>query len=179
MKMEDFIRDNRSAFEEEGPSPLLWEKLEKQLSVKRKVGIVRALGRHWLKVAAACLILINSVFLMQFLQYKSQQQQHVMIPEIDEAGVYYTNQIEQRLELINAYPAPELGLDSTVRNELQLKNDTYLMLEKELQANPGNERIRAAMIRYYKMKLELLDKILEEHERHSTPKKIQQYDAEI
>ncbi|WP_295117265.1 hypothetical protein [uncultured Chitinophaga sp.] len=180
MKFEDFIREHRNEFEQEGPSPLLWEKLEKQLPLKPKTGIIRTLGRHWLKAAVAVFLLINSVFVVQFLSYKQRaQQQELLIPEVDEAGVYYTSQIEQRLDQINAYPPAELGLDSSVRRELELKNDTYLMLEKELQNNPGNERIRAAMIRYYKMKLELLDKILEEHEHHSTPKKLQPYASEI
>ncbi|MCK7553889.1 hypothetical protein MKQ70_02245 [Chitinophaga sedimenti] len=62
---------------------------------------------------------------------------------------------------------------------MSLKNDTYQMLEKELQRNPGNERIRAAMIRYYKMKLELLDKIIEAHEEHSTNKQYKQYESQI
>ncbi|MCK7553888.1 hypothetical protein MKQ70_02240 [Chitinophaga sedimenti] len=33
---------------------------------------------------------------MQFLQFKKQQSKSVVIPELDEAGVYYTNQIEER-----------------------------------------------------------------------------------
>lgn len=171
MNLEDFIREHRNEFEQEGPSPMLWDKLEQQLPVKKKQGIVRALGRNWLKVAVAIFLLINGAFVWQFLNYKNRHQGiEQLAPEVDEAGVYYSSQIEQRLERIKEYPPEALGLDSTVKRELQLKNDTYLMLEKELQNNPGNERIRAAMIRYYKMKLELLDRILDEHDKYSTPK---------
>jgi hypothetical protein len=179
MELEDFIKSQRAAFEQEGPSPRLWEQLEKQLPVKRKAGVVRLLGRHWLKAAAVLLLVANSFLLMQFLQFKKQQSQGVVIPELDEAGVYYTNQIEERLELIGTFPKTSLDLDSTAQRELSLKNDTYQMLEKELQRNPGNERIRAAMIRYYKMKLELLDKIIEAHEEHSTNKQYKQYESQI
>jgi hypothetical protein len=53
-------------------------------------------------------------------------------------------------------------LDSTARKELELRNETYQVLETELIQNPGNERIKAAMVHYYQLKLDLLDKILDE-----------------
>lgn len=162
---EDFIRQHRAGFEEQGPHARVWKGLEQQLKAQQthQPKVVQLLKRHWLKVAAVLVLVVNSVMIYQFLQFKKQQQDLGTIsPELQEAKLYYTSQIEQKLEDIRQYSPEALGLDSTARKELELRNDTYQLLEKELEANPGNERIRSAMVRYYQMKLDLLDKILEE-----------------
>lgn len=180
---ESFIQQHRGAFDEPGPSPRVWDALERELEGSRKGRVVSMLGKNWFKAAVIAVLLVNAAVLFYFARHKQQQQQDlaVVIPEMQDAKVYYTTRINEKLELINAYPASELGLDSTAKQELQLRNDTYKTLENELKKNPGNERIRGAMVRYYQLKLELLDKILEElHERHAAPTHTKkQYEAEI
>jgi len=177
--LESFMRKHKADFEEQGPSAGLWDALEQQLPVPPKIGLVRLLGRHWLKVAVMLVLAINTIFVYRYLQFKQQESIGFISPELQDAKVYYTTKIEQKLSAIKAYPAAEIGLDSSARKELELHNSTYEMLEKELQNNPGNERIRAAMVRYYQLKLDLLEKILEELDEKHAPKKIRHYDAEI
>ncbi|RPD41629.1 hypothetical protein [Chitinophaga barathri] len=165
MKLEDFIQQNRSAFEEEGPGPKVWAALEKELPVKQKTRVITMMARHWWKAAILVALVANAGILLTFLQTKKEVA--VVIPEMQEMEQFYTTRIEQKLDELKQIPAAELGLDSTTRNELELRNETYRMLEKELAGNPGNERIRSAMIRYYQMKLELLDKILDEHNKYN------------
>ncbi|MBV8252477.1 MAG: hypothetical protein JO154_07705 [Chitinophaga sp.] len=181
---EQFIQQNRAAFEQPGPSSRVWDALEKELSGKEEKGrVVRMLSSNWFKAAVIALLLINAGVLFLFVQHKQQSRNDValMIPEMQEAQVYYSARIEARLDSIKTYPAGELGLDSAALKELELKNETYKMLEKELKNNPGNERIRAAIIRYYQMKLDLLDKILEEMQsRHAVPGDLKkQYEEKI
>lgn len=164
MKLEDFIHQNRGAFEEEGPGPGVWTALEKELPVKQQAGVVRMITRHWWKAAIIVALIANAGLLVKFLNAK--QEVAYVLPEMEEMQLYYTSKIEQKLEELNKYPAEQLGLDSTTREELKLRNETYQLLEKELLNNPGNERIRAAMVRYYQMKLELLDKIITEQDKH-------------
>lgn len=160
---EDFIRQHRPEFEENGPGPNLWAKLEKELQPpKKKNTIIVQMGRHWLKAAAVLVLVVNSVVIYQFLQMKKAQHLGNVSPELQDAKMYYTSQIEQRLQVLKSYPADVVGLDSSARKELELRNETYQVLEAELIQNPGNERIKAAMVHYYQLKLDLLDKILEE-----------------
>ncbi len=165
MKLEDFIQQHRGEFEEEGPGPGVWAALEKELPVKQKARVISMMARHWWKAAILVALVANAGILLTFLQTKKEVA--VVIPEMQEMEQFYTTRIEQKLGELKQIPAAELGLDSTTRKELELRNETYMMLEKELEGNPGNERIRSAMIRYYQMKLELLDKILEEHSKHN------------
>jgi hypothetical protein len=176
---ESFMREHRADFEERGPSPGLWAALEQQLPAPRKVGLVRQLGQHWLKVAVMLVLIINTFFGYRYLQFKEHQQIGFIAPELQEAKAYYTTQIEQKLSAIKAYPPESIGLDSAARKELELHNSTYEMLEKELQNNPGNERIRAALVRYYQLKLDLLEKILEELDDKHAPKKLRDHDVQI
>ncbi|TWV99978.1 hypothetical protein [Chitinophaga pinensis] len=177
---EDFVRQHRQEFEAPGPGPRVWANLEEQLNPPRKNRVIQMIGRHWLKAAAILVLLVNSVMIYQFLQMKKSQHLINVSPEMQEAKTYYTSQIEQRLETIKSYPNSVLGLDSVGRKELELRNETYQMLETELIQNPGNERIKAAMVRYYQMKLDLLDKILEElREKQPVSQKQSNYEREI
>lgn len=167
MNLEEFIRQNRSGFEEEGPGPDIWARLEKQLPQpkKEKGRVVAMMARHWWKAAILVALLVNAGLLVKYMN--TRQEVAVVIPEIREVETYYSARIGEKLEEVKKLPASETGLDSLTMSELELRNDTYKMLEKELAANPGNERIRAAMIRYYQMKLELLEKILDEHGKYT------------
>ena len=165
MKLEDFIKQHRDSFEEEGPGPGLWARLEKELPVRQKTSVVRMMAKHWWKAAILVALIANAGLLMKYANTK--QDVAVVIPEMEEMELYYTSKIEQKLDELKTIPAAQLGLDSTTRAELELRNETYLLLEKELVNNPGNERIRAAMVRYYQMKLDLLDRILSEQEKHT------------
>ncbi|MDR6569312.1 hypothetical protein SAMN05660461_6111 [Chitinophaga ginsengisegetis] len=180
---EGFIRQHRNEFEEEGPSPRVWSALEQELTGRRKGKVISLLQKNWFKAAVIAVLLANAGALFYFTKHRQPQQQElaVLAPDIQEAGVYYTSRINEKLQLIDAYPDSALGLDSAARKELELRNDTYKALEKELKNNPGNERIRAAMVRYYQLKLDLLDKILEElHDKHVAPGQTKKhYEAEI
>lgn len=167
MNLEEFIRQNRSGFKEEGPGPDIWARLEKQLpKPKQEKGrVVKMLAKHWWKAAILVALIANAGLLLKYMN--TRQEVAVVIPEIREMETYYSTRIEQKLDELKQLPAAETGLDSLTMKELELRNDTYTMLEKELAANPGNERIRAAMIRYYQMKLELLEKILDEHGKYN------------
>ncbi|SHL18755.1 hypothetical protein SAMN05444266_102362 [Chitinophaga jiangningensis] len=180
---EQFIQQNRTAFEQSGPSPRVWEALEKELGQQKKGRVVSMLSSNWFKAAVIALLIINAGVLFLFVKSRQHQKNDLalMLPEMQEAQVYYSSKIEARLDSIRLYPAGEIGLDSAAMRELELKNDTYKMLEKELKNNPGNERIRAAIIRYYQLKLDLLDKILEELEaKHATPGDLKkQYEEKI
>jgi hypothetical protein len=176
---EDFISQHRPDFEEQGPGPGIWAQLEKELAPPKK-GLVHMLGRHWLKAAAVLVLVVNSVMIFQFLQMKKAQHLENVSPELQDAKMYYTSQIEQRLTAIKAYPSSVVGLDSSARKELELRNETYQVLEAELIQNPGNERIKAAMIHYYQLKMDLLDKILDElREKQPATQKQPNYEREI
>ena len=177
---EDFVRQHRQNFEEAGPPPRVWAELEQQLAPGKKRKVIQLMGRHWLKAAAVLVLMVNSVMIYQFIQMKKAQHLTNVSPEMQEAKMYYTAQIEQRLETIKRYPDALLGLDSMARTELELRNETYQVLETELIQNPGNERIKAAMVRYYQLKLDLLDKILEElREKQPVSQKQSDYEREI
>lgn len=177
---EDFVRQHRQDFEEAGPHSRVWAQLEQQLAPTKKSKVIQLMGRHWLKAAAVLVLMVNSVMIYQFLQIKKAQHLINVSPEMQEAKMYYTTQIEQRLQTIRSYPASVLGLDSMARKELELRNETYQLLEAELIQNPGNERIKAAMVRYYQLKLDLLDKILEElRDKQPVSQKQSDYEREI
>ena len=184
-EFERFVRHHRYSFEEGGPGPNVWAALEKELPAKPSGGIVRSMQRHWLKIAVVLVLLINvGVLVKMFVFNKPATSENSVaanaVPDTQDAQVYYTSQIEQRLQAIRKFPEDQLGLDSAARSELQLRNGTYDALQKELKNNPGNERIHAALVQYYQLKLELLDRILDElQEKHPHTKNVNNYERTI
>lgn len=185
-EFEGFVRHHRYSFEERGPSAKVWEALEKELPKRSSGGVVRSLQRHWLKVAVILVLLVNvGVLVKMFVLNKPAQSGTTVTlsnpaPSTEDAQVYYTSQIEQKLQAIRQFPPDQTGLDSAALAELQLRNSTYDALQKELKTNPGNERIHAALIQYYQMKVELLDKILDElQEKHPRTQKQLNYERTI
>jgi hypothetical protein len=182
--LERFVQQHREEFEVPGPSPNLWDAIEKELGTQQGgAKIIPLVKRNWFRAAVIALLLINAGTMFFFISRNQQRKASlaVLAPDVVEAKTYYSSRINEKLKLINAYPLEELGLDSTARKELELRNETYKTLEKELKNNPGNERIKAALIRYYQLKLDLLDKILEElQEKKVTPEQTKKhYEAEI
>ncbi|PUZ24313.1 hypothetical protein GA0116948_10798 [Chitinophaga costaii] len=182
-EFESFVRHHRHAFEEGGPDAKVWSALEKTFPAKPSGGIVRSMQHHWLKIAVVLVLLINVGVLIKMFVFDKPVASETVVnnnavaPSAQDAQAYYASQIEQKLQAIRQFPQDQLGLDSAAQAELQLRNSTYEALQKELKANPGNERIHAALIQYYQLKVELLDRILDElQEKHPHTKNTIHYE---
>ena len=121
----------------------------------------------WLKKSlriAAVILFIFSIgfvskhyFSSSFTSEKALSQN----PDIDEIRFYYTSQIESNYKKILEDPF----LDEETRNDLikeEFKNldSLFIQLNNEYEANPDDERVVDAMINYYRVKLNLVQEIL-------------------
>lgn len=163
--IDEIIRKNRDHFEDKEPidghlDRFNW-KLEKRLhSHTTKRSIVPYLLR-----AAVVTILVTLSSLWTWDNFirtdKGKMALGDVSPQYKEVENYYVHQVnfmENELQTADFGNSPEQK--EMLQREMKSMDSVYVQLQKELRANPGDERIINAMIEHYQTKLEVLTYIV-------------------
>jgi hypothetical protein len=170
--MKDFIQQNKDSFDSFEPSENLWEKIE-QKSVKpiRMVSLSSVL-----RVAAVAVILmgVGLFFLLQeteqpIAEVEAPVEEEQVVPlslanmssEMAEVEVYYTTQISERMKELDQYE-----VDPDMLLEIEFLQNDYEELKKELGQGADRAKIVEAMIENYRLRIEILELILNELKEH-------------
>ena len=82
-------------------------------------------------------------------------------PQYKEVESYYVHQVGiMEGELKNADFGNNPSQKKEMQKELKSMDSTYVQLQKELKANPNDERIITAMIEHYQTKVEVMSYII-------------------
>ena len=80
-----------------------------------------------------------------------------MSPELAEVEHHYANSIEAKMQEVK-----NMDVDEDLLSELQLIDKERALLDDEMQNAVNNERIIKAIIKNYRMKLNLLEEMMED-----------------
>ncbi len=160
--LEDFIRDNRDAFDTEYPGLGIWNQIERQLPAQPK-GLQRRLQAPIWRVAAAVVLLLfaGGIIGRQLGMQAMEEQQAAVIqqlaPDFPELERYYEQEIRQRYAQLTHYEATP-----NIEQDLQAIDREMDKLRKDLLAAPVEERafIVENLINSYRLKLQILERIL-------------------
>ncbi len=170
-KLEDFINSHRGEFDTQSPPEGLWNNIDAQLGKQKK-------PFNWSlyikRAAAVVIIAVSSIAAYEYWideevpeiaiqTIETPVQQDNLLPdEVEEAEQYYTSQINDRYNELNKYAAlyPEVKQDIQV--DMAELDSAYTDLKKDLKEDLANEEIIEAMIENYRLKLEILEEILEQ-----------------
>jgi uncharacterized protein (UPF0333 family) len=169
-KLEKFIINHRDDFDDLTPDPKIWEKVGKGNRNAR----VRSIRwqRIILRVAAVLLIFIASYFFHDFLSnhksaVKQKQQQSEVMPSgsnmartLTEAEAFYSSQINSKKEEIFRFAGTHSEITHEVNVEFSQLDSVYTQLKRDLKDNADNQQVLEAMIQNYRIKLEILEDIL-------------------
>jgi len=166
--LEKFIKENRADFDPE-KAPLDWKSIASDTSPK-----VEKKNTNWIWIAAGFVLLIGlgSLFFLQqqtpvnTAQIKKKSSpntkavEEIALGDISEEHaqieLHYTALVNDRLDLLKALnPDPEMMAEI---DELEME---YEQLKKELGRGSNDEVIVEAMIENYRLKLEILEALLE------------------
>ena len=189
--IEEIIQKNLEGLNDTEPMEGHFQRFEAKLNAQNKKRKI-TLNIVW-KVAAAVVFVLLAT--NQVLIYLSPNQQSPLFPsgnnseitlasvsqEYEEVEFYYTNAINVGLNQWNT-----LSNDGFVSEEEQELMDTELvefeerfkMLQKDLAANPNDERVINAMLEYYQAKLSVISMIVNKLEEVKQTNK-NQYNVEI
>ncbi len=149
--LKEHIDRNRDDFEiHELDMAGSWAEISTKLE-KRKSG-----GRRiWMKIAAVILVFVTSVVVFKTAgvdgNYKSS--------ELIEAQAYYQGMIDTQMKVVNSRVD-----DPEVLADLEALDRAFAELSGDLKDDVHNEEVVAAMIENYRLKLKILERILEDLE---------------
>lgn len=179
MKLENFVQENRQAFDTKMPKEFLWDNIEAELDKlqpkeeimpKTKVVNMRQRIYRYAKVAAVALILlVAGGFIGSY--WTMQQHQSVTLSSIseeyEELDNFYSQKVNAQLSELKKY-----SYDKSIVKDIEELDATFKELEKELNTQgleTDNELIVNEMIDNYQAKIKILERVLNGLERNKTP----------
>lgn len=160
--LEQIIKENREALDSYQPGEKHLIRFRQKLFAYNHSALRLA---DYLKIAAVVVLAsLFSFFLFSQLQsYILQKDKYSLgdvSPEYREVEQYYTRMINYCYAELDRIDTGEPDQKSMLVKELTEMDRLYISLQKDLRANPADERIINAMIRHYQMKLEIMNQIL-------------------
>lgn len=162
-RLEEFIKNNRDAFDDKMPSPEVWENIEKATSTTK---VIR-LNPVWVKVAAVVAVvaittvLITKTSILTPDGYASKTNDPEL-RELIEAEAFYAHQVNGKLKEIRKCYNTNPELKEEIETDLTELEDMYNVLKKDLQDNMSNKIVIEAMIDNNRNRLKLVDDVLEQ-----------------
>jgi protein subunit release factor A len=162
-RLEEFIKNNREAFDDKMPSPKVWENIEKATTPTKKVW----LNPVWLRVAAVVAVVIITAVLatqtgiLRQNEYASKTNDPEM-RELIEAEAFYAQQVNGKLKEIRKCYNTNPELKEEIETDLTELEDMYNDLKKDLKDNISNKMVIEAMIVNNRNRLKLVDDVLEQ-----------------
>lgn len=163
--IEEIIRNNRDFFDSAEPRAGHFERFNRMLETRlHRMEVKRSIVPYLLKAAVVTvLITLSSLWVWEhFLRPGSSRMTLSDVsPQYREVENYYLHQVnlmESDLKAVNLEDNPEQK--EMLLKELRSMDSVYVSLQKDLKANPNDERIINAMIEHYQTKLEIMTYIV-------------------
>jgi len=159
--IEEIIRSNRDFFEVGEPSEGHFERFNRKLGIRfGTITVKRSIVPYLLKAAVVTLLVtLSSLWTWDHFLRPDRNRMTLsdVSPQYREVENYYIHQVNLiENEIGNVEFIGNSEQNETLRQEIKSMDSVYLQLQKELKANPDDERIINAMIEHYQTKLEVM-----------------------
>ena len=163
--IEDTIRNNKDFFEDAEPSEGHLERFNRKLEKRFQINTIkRSIVPYLLKAAVVTLLItLSSLWTWDhFIRTGSTRMTLGQVsPQYKEVENYYVHQVNlMEGEIVNVDLKNNPAQKTMLMKEIKSMDSTYVSLQKELKANPNDERIINAMIEHYQTKLEVMTYIV-------------------
>lgn len=165
-KLEQFIIDNRDAFDDQLPPKGNWDRIAANIKPERHINWTARLVR----VAAAAVIFVSAYI---FIDYNfntgteshdvtgfSEKEIYEKIPVLAEAKAYYSGQISMMENEVYRIAGDNSSIKDEINMEFEELDQVFEELKSDLKDNAANEEVVEAMIQNYRIKLQILEEIL-------------------
>ncbi|MCX6335014.1 MAG: hypothetical protein NT092_12045 [Bacteroidia bacterium] len=163
--IDEIIRSNRDFFEDAEPSEGHLKRFERKLEIRFGVGTVkRSIGPYILKAAVITLLVtLSSLWTWENFIRPDRNRMALsdVSPQYKEVENYYIHQVNlMESELSTLTLTNDPAHSEMLKKEMKSMDSVYVQLQKDLNANPNDERIINAMIEHYQTKVEVMSYIL-------------------
>lgn len=159
--LEKFLREHKDQLDDQEPHNGHLEIFMKKINHQKKKTLFESIP-NFLKVA----VIITFVIFSGFIGYQIQNMQTnnlglgAISPEYQEVESFYTININNQLKQLSCFNNEEH--QNILNEELQDMDERYSQLKKELKMHPDDDRIIQAMIEYYQVKTNILNRVIEQ-----------------
>lgn len=157
-KLEGFVKNNKRAFEEKGPSDQLWSRIAVELDKKEQQKKNKLY--QWMSIAAMLMVCAGA-----YLTYNYQQRnQTIDVADISQSfgnkEVHLASLIEEKKDSLQVYAKDNPELYSKFTNDVAKLNKDYEALKQQLQTSPNSQDIIRAMMKNLDIQLQVLNQQL-------------------
>ncbi len=168
---DDFIMRNREAFDSQMPSDQLWDRIASEVNVsqsgKRQLWFMHA--KRYAAVAVVFLSVSIGLYTVFFSSTDGEDlQASVMSKEINDVSYFYETEIERKRAQVIALTAETPAIKEEVEMDFEALDIALVELKADLNDDVSNSEVLTAMIQNYRLKLQILEQILEFVEPTST-----------
>jgi hypothetical protein len=159
-EFEDFVRQNREAFDDKEPSTKVWNHIHQSLGFSKK----SAWNSVVLWRAAAIIFMVLSVYLM--VPKKQQiKRQDLALKEFSDVEQFYFEQISQKTELIQEFqPHGSAEGMNGFTNDFKQLEAMYNVLKEEMKNRPSRQ-VKDALVLNLLIRIDLLNQQLNKLEK--------------
>ena len=156
-EIEDFIRNNKAAFDTEEPGEQLWVKMEQQLNKAKEQ---KPNTRLWVSIAASLLVVFGVAYM-----YTQKGEHKNTLAQVNstqaQKQVQFTSLIEQKTDSLQVYAADNPELYRKFSTDLERIQADYDLLKKDLVKSPNQEFIIRAMEKNLELQLQVVSQQLQ------------------
>ena len=161
-QLEDFIRQNREAFDDREPADTLWKGVEASLGSGGKTSWWNTVG---LWRAAAILFMALSLYLL-IPKGTAVRESSLALKEFTDVEAFYIKEISSKVEMIDEFQRSE-GLNGFTKDFHQLEA-MYMVLKEEMKNSPSKE-VKDALVLNLLVRIDLLNQQLQRLEKEYAP----------
>jgi len=159
-RLEEFVKQHREEFDLREPDPSVWLKINPANApmVKERRPL------RWLRIAAAiAVIFAGSAAGIYYLTGGSSEAElasNALYIEMQETEAFYTNMVAERYRELQPFLAADPVAHEMLNADLEELDQVYKELKEDLKDNMANPEVIEAMILNYRVKLEILEDLL-------------------
>ena len=159
-RLEDFVRQHREEFDLREPDPSVWLKINPANApvVKEKRPL------RWLRVAAAIAVIFAGssagIYFLTGGNNEADLYSQELYMEMQETEAFYTMMVSDRYEELKPFLASNPVANEMLSADMEELDEVYHELKNDLQDNISNPEVIEAMVLNYRIKLEILEDLL-------------------
>jgi len=156
-ELEQLVRDNKVAFNDQEPRKKVWKKIDQQLNDRS--------GYSWVWKVAAVLFFLSTVGLSFFVNNNDKSVETTIADtsikkDFDGVESYYLDQISEKKAEIYQYEGNERVVNQHYEQDLQKLDAMYQVLKEEYNTNPSQKVIDALTLNLL-VRIDILNKEIE------------------
>jgi len=159
-RFEEQIRNKKDELDKYNPSPNIWEEINKEL------GKEKSHRRPWISIAAMVAVILGSavVLFSTAERWNENKKNHgngtSVNPQLKETEIYYNNLVNSLYKEATPLLTNNPEISKELSEDLSHLDSICLDLKNDLKDNISNQEVVEALIRNYRIKIEILEDLV-------------------